>query len=59
LGGVWDYRDDPEGMFFGPGMAKLERAEAIEKLRRSKIEARKDCGYDDIFIGSNGVQLAE
>ena len=61
LGGVWDYRDDPEGMFFGAGMAKLDRAEAIEELRKSKIAGRREAGkkYGDIYISQNGTQLAE
>ena len=37
LGGIWDYRDDPEGMFFSAGMAKLSRANAVEELRKSKF----------------------
>ena len=61
LGGVWDFRDDPEGMFFGPGMAKQEKAEAVEELKQSKIEIRKEAQvkYGDILISDDGIQLAE
>lgn len=42
FGEVWDYIDDPEGMFFGdvssPDM--IERAEEIEKLKNEKAEVR-------------------
>jgi hypothetical protein len=38
LGGVWDYRDDPEGIYFGDGVdeAKAERvrAEMLAKTKR-------------------------
>jgi hypothetical protein len=59
IGGIWDYRDDPEGMFFSAGMAKLARANAVEELRKSKIQARRNAKYDDIYVGPNGIQLAE
>lgn len=36
LGGVWDYRDDPEGMLFADGVISREKAESVEKLWRSK-----------------------
>ena len=51
LGGVWDYRKDPEGIWFGLKMAspekkirlKLfrERAEFIRKEREKHSESRK------------------
>lgn len=30
FGEVWDYRDDPEGMVFGPGLIDPVKAERIE-----------------------------
>jgi len=45
LGGIWDYRDDPEGMAFGnnPDWDKMVR---VEELRGSKLNARqKSFGY--------------
>jgi len=46
LGGIWDYRDDPEGMAFGEGMVNQEKVCHVEKLRQSKVEARlKNMGF--------------
>jgi hypothetical protein len=56
LGGVWDYRDDPEGMFFAEDMIKIDRAKAIEELRQSKIEARKNNPYK-VPVNDDGIQL--
>lgn len=33
LGGIWDYRDDPEGMLFGPGEIDAEKAASVEAER--------------------------
>ncbi len=30
LGGVWDYRDDPEGILFGEGMIETEKIATVE-----------------------------
>jgi len=43
---VWDYRDDPEGMFFAPVSTPVEkirrvRADYVETLRKSKNALRK------------------
>jgi hypothetical protein len=44
LGGVWDYRDDPEGMFYGNDLLgkpeALKKASYVEKLRESKVKVR-------------------
>src|SRR4030042_1182881 len=40
MGGVWDYRDDPEGMLFGDGVINKKKSENIEKLRTSKLPKR-------------------
>ncbi len=40
LSGVWDYRDDPEGMLFSDGMIDKKKAEKIRKLRDSKLSER-------------------
>lgn len=42
LGGVWDYRDDPEGMVFGVGMSDPAKAERVEADRRRHFDARCD-----------------
>lgn len=44
LGGVWDYRDGPEGMFFGKDLLgkpeAIEKAKYVEELRESKVKIR-------------------
>ena len=52
LGGVWDYRDDPEGILFGDGIVDKNKVEYIESLRNSKISKRSSIdGCDE-----NGIQ---
>ena len=41
LGGVWDYRDDPEGMVFGRDMISEEKIDSVEQLRESKRKTRE------------------
>jgi hypothetical protein len=55
LGGVWDYRDDPEGMFFGNDLLgkpeAIEKAVYVEKLRESKVKVRlenEECDLEGI-----------
>jgi hypothetical protein len=51
LEGVADYRDDPEGIMFEafePG--DIRRADEIESLRQSRIDAREKFGF------VNGIQ---
>jgi len=46
LGGVWDYRDDPEGMVFDSSMALTENAEHIDALWDEKAATRVELlGY--------------
>lgn len=40
LGGVWDSREDPEGMGFAEGMIDVDKKNYVDKLRESKWEAR-------------------
>lgn len=40
LGGIWDYRNDPEGIGFAKGMIDAEKMIHIAKLRESKREVR-------------------
>ena len=40
LGGVWDYRDDPEGMAFGEGEIEAEKTERIAAIREERRPAR-------------------
>lgn len=41
LGGVWDYRDDPEGIYFDGDFSR-ERAEHVLELERERADARRD-----------------
>lgn len=46
LGGVWDYRDDPEGMCMGPEIISPEKAERVEQEWRERQGPRFDrLGY--------------
>lgn len=46
LGGVWDYRDDPEGMLYAEEIVKLDRfKENIDRIAQEylvKAQYRKD-----------------
>lgn len=44
---VWDYRDDPEGLIFGPGMIDPEKARRIYSEQVGKQHTRiTKLGYD-------------
>ena len=46
LGGIWDYRDDPEGMAFADGMITVDKVMSVETLFRSKALYREEhLGY--------------
>jgi hypothetical protein len=46
LGGVWDFRDDPEGMYFGEEVLSVEKARTVDKLWYSKTHHRDEhLGY--------------
>lgn len=40
LGGIWDYRDDPEGVFFAEGELDLEKWKNVERVRSIKNRTR-------------------
>lgn len=42
FGGVWDYRDDPEGMFFGPGEISADKIRSVaeEQHRHAAVRRR-------------------
>lgn len=48
FGEVWDYRDDPEGMIFGPNMIDAEKAERIEQEYQAKRDVRRQRFGSDI-----------
>jgi hypothetical protein len=44
---VWDYRDDPEGLIFGPGIIDIEKARRIYTEQVGKQHRRiQALGYD-------------
>jgi hypothetical protein len=58
LGGIWDYRKDPEGNFFGNGMIKQDKIDFVEKLRQSKIENRIALQDEyNIKVDDEGIQV--
>ena len=40
LGGIWDYRDDPEGITFAEGCIDQQKIKFVSELKESKIKAR-------------------
>lgn len=40
LGGIWDYRDDPEGMRYGSGVMDVDKAEQIAREHTERVDAR-------------------
>lgn len=47
FGEVWDYRDDPEGMVYGPGIIDVEKAYRIFEEHAAKQPVRlARLGYD-------------
>ena len=46
LGGIWDYRDDPEGMRFGKALLSSAKAEKIDREWEEKERTREEeLGY--------------
>ena len=58
LGGVWDYRDDPEGMCFGDGVIDQEKVDCVSAELSKHVEHRvrmfgaivqeSERGYEDV-----------
>lgn len=40
LGGIWDYRDDPEGIYFKPESLSTEKSNYVTELMNSKMDKR-------------------
>jgi hypothetical protein len=58
LGGIWDYREDPEGNFFSEDMIRQEAIDYVEKLRKSKIKARKEIQEEyNVKVDKSGIQI--
>ena len=46
LGGIWDYRDDPEGMLYGENMINLKKVETVAEFMNRQHKKRKNTvGY--------------
>ncbi len=46
LGGIWDYRDDPEGIYFGDDTLTWEKFQTVDRLLKGKEETRvAELGY--------------
>lgn len=39
---VWDYRDDPEGIIFGPGVLSVEKRDSVERELARHAERRHE-----------------
>ena len=51
LANVWDFRDDSEGLLYGDYIIDRNKAVEVEKLRLSKVKARRktgECSEDGI-----------
>lgn len=47
FGEVWDYRDSPKGMTYGPNMIDPKKADRIEYEQREKADSRRELlGYE-------------
>ena len=44
LGGIWDFRDDPEGILFQEGVIDPEKAETVRKECLKKVAKRVATG---------------
>lgn len=53
LSSVWDYRDDPEGMLFGPDQIDPAKIAAVKEERDSHLDVRQELPSCD----GNGVQF--
>ena len=56
LGSVWDYRNDPEGIFYGKDVIDKEKIDHVNTLRNSKIQARLESGNS---VTKYGMQIPE
>ena len=58
LGGVWDFRDDPEGMFFGNEQLSEEKMNNVNELLGSKTMKRIEYAEkdNDIYVDDFGIQ---
>ncbi len=58
LGGIWDYRDDAEGMFFGNNMINGDRIKYVQEIKDSKSATRSIAARDyDFRLDDDGIQI--
>lgn len=58
LGGIWDYREDPEGMFFDNDLISEDKIRYIKDLRESKFEDRVITSRElGLSVDTNGLQV--
>ena len=58
LYGIWDYQNDPEGIFFGRGIIKQSKIDYVEELRKNKIDYRMGAQkYYNIKVNEEGIQI--
>lgn len=54
LGGVWDYRDDPEGILFGDDV--LKNPESLERAKRVTAELERHIPAREALLGGSFIQ---
>lgn len=54
LGGIWDYREEPEGVLFSQGMIDPAKIERVETERRRHRMARLRSGICERGIQQHG-----
>ncbi len=53
LDGIWDYRDDPEGITFADGMIDAKKVDSVFMLKHSKMKKRIGLGNCNVV----GIQI--
>lgn len=59
LGGIWDYRQDPEGIVFHPDSISKEKISNVSKEFASRAEARMKLLNKNTYIQDPGDVLDE
>lgn len=58
LGKIWDYRQDPEGIFFADAALSKDKIQYVNSLKKSKIPKRIKVANDyDVSVGEDGLQI--
>lgn len=57
IDGIWDYREDPEGIYFAAPLSE-EAAELVAAERRSHTEARRRLFYGDVPLDARRRTVA-